>query len=128
MSNHNGSQDHEDFNQHCVEAEQTAYTQHRERRIGQMNYKEYREEYEEFEAAAREMKLNWLRITGVADSLYGEYKWASTIMLIKNCVDAAKEALAREENPHQAVRQRLLRYLLKEVEKELDKGQYDDAA
>ncbi|MGO9571932.1 MAG: hypothetical protein ACLP5H_30785 [Desulfomonilaceae bacterium] len=128
MGNHNGSQDHENFNQQCVEAEQTAYKQQQDRRISQMNENEFRKEYQELEATAREMKLNWLRITGVADSLFGEYKWPSTIMLIRSCVDAAKEAQAREENPHQAVRQRLLRYLLKEVEKELDKGQYDDAA
>jgi hypothetical protein len=128
MSNHLGLQDHEDFNQHCVEAKQTAYKQQQERRISEMNENEFRKEYQELEATAREMKLNWQRITGVADSLYGEYKWPSTIMLLRNCVDAAEDAVARDENPHRAVRQRLLRYLLKELEKDLDRGQYDDAA
>jgi hypothetical protein len=60
-----------------------------------MNENEFRKEYQELEAAARDMKLNWQRITGVADWLYDEYKWPSTIVLIRNCVDAAKEALAR---------------------------------
>jgi hypothetical protein len=127
MSNRIGSQEQDNVNQHCVEAEQTAYKQHY-RRINQMNEFEFRTEYEELEAIARQMKLNWQRIIGVADWIYGEYKWPSIIMLIKNCVDAAKQAVAQGENPHQAVRQRLMHYLSKEVEKDLDRGQYDDAA
>jgi len=93
-----------------------------------MNENEFTEAYEEMESAAGKMNLNWPRISGVAFSLFGQYDWPRIIMLIRDCIDEAQKALTREENPHQVVRERLVHYLTREVAKELDKGDYDDAA
>jgi hypothetical protein len=93
-----------------------------------MTEKEFNQQYQQLEAQAQGLKLNWTRIIGVADWLYGQYEWQSTIMMIKDCVDRAQEALSQGENPHNSVRQRLMHYLSKDLEKALDKGEYDEAA
>lgn len=93
-----------------------------------MNEKEFLEEYHSLETTARGMRLNWGRISGVAFSLFGQYDWPRIIMLIRDCIDKAQGALKEDENPQLAVRERLVHYLSKEIGKDLDRGDYDDAA
>jgi hypothetical protein len=81
-------------------------------------------DYDELKSRAEEMGLNWSRIYGVAVERH-EDCWDSIIELIEDCVEAASMAQANDEDPHAAVRTRLVTCLSGQVQEWLDDGYYD---
>jgi hypothetical protein len=81
-------------------------------------------DYDVLKSRGVEMGLNWQRIYGVAVERYDD-GWESILEVLEDCVDAATKALTNQEDPHAAVRTRLVACLTGEVEELLDDGYYD---
>jgi hypothetical protein len=81
-------------------------------------------DYDVLKSRGIEMGLNWQRIYGVAIERH-EDCWDSILEVLEDCVDAATKALTNHEDPHAAVRTRLVACLTSVAEDLLDDGYYD---